>query len=70
MKDSVTYQEIVNEGKVQGRHDFLLQVCRKKFGPPDEPTMRKLRSIEDVDRLAQLAERIFDVTSWDELLAE
>ena len=52
MKDSVTYQAIVEEGEVKDRHAVLLQLGRKRFGPPDFAVETALRNIIDLDRLA------------------
>lgn len=69
MKDSVTYQAIVEEGVTRGAQEVLLQQGRKKFGAPDEQTENTLRSITDLDRLKYLSERLLDVSTWAELLA-
>lgn len=69
MKESVTYQAIVEEGVIRGAHEFLLRQGRKKFGAPDERTESTLRSITDLDRLNYLSERLLDVSTWAELLA-
>ncbi|MBW3597972.1 MAG: hypothetical protein KY475_11935 [Planctomycetes bacterium] len=69
MKDSVTYQAIVEEGEVKALHKILLVQGAKRFGPPNEFIEQALRSITEVDRLNDLAGRILDVSSWEELLA-
>ena len=69
MKESVTYQAIVEEGVIQGVHEFLLRQGRKKFGIPDARTESTLRSITDLDRLNDLSERLLDVSNWSELLS-
>jgi hypothetical protein len=73
MKESVTYQAIIEEGKIEGmieaRQEVLLQQGRKKFGTPDKHTENTLRSITDLERLKYLSERILDVSTWAELLA-
>jgi hypothetical protein len=69
MRESVTYQAIVEEGMVQDRQNVLLEIGRKRFGPPNEVTARAVRSIMDLDRLKRLSDRLLDVSSWEELLA-
>ncbi len=70
MKESVTYQGIVEEGVVKGQRDALLLIGRRKFGtPPSEATQAAVAGINDPDRLADLINRVFDVASWEELLA-
>jgi hypothetical protein len=73
MKESVTYQAIVEEGelkgKVEARQEVLVQLGRKKFGMPDPTIAMALRGITDADRLTRLIDALLDVSSWKELLA-
>ncbi len=73
MKESVTYQAIVEEGRVEGmvraRQEDLLQLGRRRFGTPSPSTETALRGITDPDRLARLIDALLEVSSWDELLA-
>lgn len=69
MKDSVTYQGIVEEGMVKARQEDLLRLGRKKFGAPNDAIRTALANVSDPDRLANLLDRVLDVSSWDELLA-
>ena len=72
MRESVTYQMILDEGRVEGRveakQSTLLLLGRKRFGEPDEATREVLRSIQDLDRLDRLSERLLDASGWQELL--
>jgi predicted transposase YdaD len=72
MKESTTYQAILEEGKQEGRAEearaVLLRLGRKRLGPPDAASLGALQSITDVDRLEGLAERVLEVSSWEELL--
>jgi hypothetical protein len=49
---------------------LLRQIARKKFGPPPEDALRAIESISDLQQLSLLAERVFDVSSWEQLLAK
>jgi hypothetical protein len=69
MKDSVTYQAIVEEGVVKARQEDLLRLGRKRFGSSSESIEMSLRAITDPDRLARLVDRLLDATTWQELLA-
>lgn len=69
MKESDTYQAIVEEGKVEARQDVLLQLGRKRFGPASEQVERTVRAITDLDRLEQLSDWLLEATSWQELLS-
>ena len=70
MKESATYQAIVEEGIVKGRQDVLLEQGREKFGSPSPDIEGRVRSITDLDRLRQLTKRLLSVSTWDELLAK
>ncbi len=78
MRDSVTYQAIVEEGFeigykigwLQGVRNVLLRRGRKKLGPPSMRVLAALHNITDEERLERLAERIDHVKSWKELLAD
>jgi predicted transposase YdaD len=77
MEESVTYQHIIKlgeakgraEGRVEGVRETLVRTGTKQFrSPPDEATRGLINAIDDVERLEQLAERVLDVRSWEELL--
>ena len=73
MKESVTYQAIVEEGEVKGkveaRQEVILQLGRRRFGTPTPASEIALRGITDPDRLTRLIDGLLDVASWEELLA-
>jgi predicted transposase YdaD len=76
MEDSVTYQAIIRKGEARGeikgrleeRHDVLMQLGGKRFGPPDASVQAALESITDLKQLERLTERLLEVESWQELL--
>ena len=57
-----------DEGRIEEARQAVLTVGRKKLGPPDEEERMKIATIDNVDRLNALLERILDVASWEELL--
>jgi predicted transposase YdaD len=69
MKESVTYQAIVEEGHLLGVRQVLLRQGQKLFGPIDDATEKALNAIDDVRKLDKLSERILEVDSWQELLS-
>jgi predicted transposase YdaD len=69
MEESVTYQAIIERGRVSEARRLILAAGRKKFGRPDRATQAAIEGIADLDRLEALLERVFDVNSWQELLA-
>jgi hypothetical protein len=69
MKESVTYQAIVEEGKVEALQRTLFRLGRRRFGMPSPPIEIALHSISDPDRLDRLTDALLEVSSWEELLA-
>jgi hypothetical protein len=72
MRESDTYQAILDEGRqegeVRGAQRILLHQGRRLLGEPDEATRSALTALTDLDRLSRLAERLLKVSSWEELL--
>jgi predicted transposase YdaD len=72
MKESATYQAIVAEGRVEGRVEeaqrMVLLAGSRPFGPPNEATRAAIEALRDVPKLEQLLARVFEVSSWQELL--
>lgn len=69
LEDSTTYQGIMRRGEARGRQNSLLEMARHRFGPPTPQAEAAVRATADLDRLRRMAERIFDATGWDDLLA-
>ncbi len=72
MKESVTYQAIRNEGKVEGEvkgeRNAVLRMGGKRFGPPDAATNAALEAITSTEMFERLIDRLLEVESWAELL--
>lgn len=77
MKESTTYQEIVEEGfeqgKVQGRaemrQDDLILMGTRRFGTePDDSTVAAIRRTNDLEQLELMLLRVFEVEGWKDLL--
>jgi len=76
MRDSSTYQAILEEGRVEGRTEgrtegelyVLLRGGTRRFGPPDAKTKATLEGIDSQEVIDRLVDRLFDVTSWEDLL--
>jgi predicted transposase YdaD len=68
MKESVTYQAIVEEGVIKSRKEDLLFIGRKRFGTPKKRIVATIEGIEDEKRLKRMIDQSFDVSTWDELL--
>ncbi len=57
-------------GEAKGRRETIIRLGKKVLGPPDAQTLESLESFNDLDRLRQMTERLLDVKTWQELLAE
>lgn len=72
MKESVTYQAIVAEGKaeglIEGARQLLLHQGTSRFGAPSKAYLAQMNRINDLARLQELGDRIMVVDSWRELL--
>jgi predicted transposase YdaD len=76
MKESVTYQEIVEEGvakgrvegRIEGAREVLLLQGEQLYGPPDARSRKALDATSDHERLVELALRLRTAKSWAELL--
>ena len=72
MKESVTYQAIIEEGEAKGeakeaRKMIFLQ-GRSKFGKPSAEAEAALNALSDVSQLEALGVRLLRASSWEELL--
>ncbi len=75
MKESVTYQAIVEEGVVKGRMEearrILFRQGEQRFGAPAGAAVRsRVESINSQEVLEGLTDRLLRVSSWQELLAD
>lgn len=70
MRDSSTYQAILEEGAVQQAQKMLVRQGSIRFGKPDRKTLAAIEAVGDLGRLDYLAERILQVDSWKELLLD
>jgi hypothetical protein len=59
----------VAQGVVKGERLILLRMGRRRFGEPSPGILARIEAIDDESTLSALADRLFDVSSWDELLA-
>lgn len=88
MRDSSTYQAILQEGKTEGKAEGLAEGLAKglaegltegerrillrngirRFGVPPASVQAVLNAITSPDEFERLADRLFDVQTWDDLL--
>ena len=69
MEESGTYQLIEERGERKALIRLLLRLGRKTFGEPDGATLAIVKGLTVIDRLDALIDRLFEATSWHELLA-
>jgi predicted transposase YdaD len=77
MKESSTYQAILEEGEARGEARWraeqervlLIRLGRKRFGEPDAFTLAAIQAIATLEKLDQLSDRLLEVESWADLLA-
>ncbi len=48
---------------------MVIRLASRQCGTPDENTQKKIREIDDVDRLEQMHDAAITAQSWEELLA-
>jgi predicted transposase YdaD len=78
MKESVTYQAILEEGEAKGlakggvseAKRLLLLLGTKRFGAPDARSQAALEALDDLARLEDLGVRLLDAESWHDLLGK
>ena len=80
MKESVTYQAILEEGEAKGEakgeikgalaeaRKFVLRLGGNRFGSPGRRITAVLEGIQEVEQLEELGERLLRAASWEELL--
>ncbi len=72
MRESVTYQAILEEGRQEGvvaeAREFLLLLGESHLGTPTLATRATIEAINDVSRLHELGLRVSTVGTWKDLL--
>ena len=75
MKESSTYQAILEEGRAEERfkvshslRDAILRLGTRRCGPPSEELRQHIAAINEIDRLEEIYERLADSETWDAIL--
>jgi len=80
MKESVTYQAILEEGKAEGKAEglalgeieeakrILMLQGRNRFGEPPAQALAAIAAVSDVKKLEDLSVRLLGAVSWQDLL--
>ena len=77
MKESTTYQAILEEGKAEGEakgkaeeaRRMLLLLGREQLGEPSAKIVARLDAVTDLSQLEALGLRLLHVKTWEELLS-
>ena len=73
LRESSFYKVIMTEGEKKGRLEearrMILSQGRRKFGVSPAGIEAKLENIADQAKLEAIADRLIDVSSWEDLLA-
>jgi predicted transposase YdaD len=69
MKESVTWQAIIEEGEIKGVRATLLELGQIRFGEAGPSIEEALAKLTDRERLRRMSRRLLEVASWEELLA-
>jgi hypothetical protein len=56
MRESDTYQAILDEEGIREAQRILLRQGHKKFGEPDEATRRSVNELTDLEQLERLTQ--------------
>ena len=67
---SIYEERGIEKGRTEGVQATLIRQGTRKFGEPSQGDMARISAIRDRKHLENLADRIFDATTWEELLAE
>ncbi len=78
MKESTTYQAILEEGRTEGQIQGAIAEARKvlrlqgedAFGPPDARITALIERLNDLAQLEDLLKRIRSAGSWQELFGQ
>jgi hypothetical protein len=68
MRDNVAYQVILEEGRIEQARETLLNLGTRLLRAPSKVVRQKIESMDDLEELKDLTDRVLDVKSWKELL--
>jgi hypothetical protein len=69
-EQSSFYQLILEKGEIAGAQKLLFRLGRSRLGPIPRRIRAAIQAIDDLEKLERLGERMLDVSSWSELLAD
>jgi hypothetical protein len=66
---ALEFFELFIMGRAEEARAILIRLGSKRFGEPDDDTEARVAALSNIDRLEDLIDRVFEVASWDGLLA-
>jgi hypothetical protein len=69
MRESTTYQYILDEGQAEGVRKVLLRQGRQRFGAATAAIESAINGITDLERLERMSDRMLQAADWQDLLA-
>ena len=73
MRESSTYQYILDEGRAEGQlreaRKIVLRQGRLRFGAPTVEDEAAVQAVTDLERLERMGDRMLTAAGWQELLA-
>ncbi|BAZ53010.1 hypothetical protein NIES4103_56750 [Nostoc sp. NIES-4103] len=68
MRESVIYQDILQQGKRQGEESLILRLINRRFGQVDVSLIDRIRALS-IENLEALGEALFDFSGVTDLIA-
>jgi hypothetical protein len=68
LEDSSTYRLLRARFKAEEARSILLRLARRRLGTPPEGAEEAVNAVSDLKRLEELAEEVFDMNDWSDLL--
>ena len=72
MKESVTYQALLEEGEARGvvkeARWVLLRLGSRRFGPPSAEVLQAVERASETALIEEMIDRVLDASSWEEVL--
>jgi hypothetical protein len=68
MEESSIYQWAMEKGEVRSLRKALIDLGTRRFGPPTAPSLVRINTIEDLEKLYRTTHRLLDATDRDDLL--
>ncbi len=65
-----TYETGERHGKIEQTMKIVILLGEVRFGPIDDSTLATIESIDDLERLEGLCEKLLHATSWADLMTE